>query len=204
MRRVILCCFFAFAAGSALSSCGTNTPPPVYVEATWQVRCLRFDGTPMTSGCTEPPQRSVFGYNGTDQQQVACSIREAGAVRTINFRAFGRGADGVSFGLTLANASIPAAGGSPSGACTFSFNEDNVYSAPCSGVEPSMMTPCQVGNITFGELDGSQTMRVEVYCIEAPATADSTIHRGISLPGSGDGQEYEPFPVTFYDCPVSH
>jgi hypothetical protein len=203
MRRVIFCCFIALAAGSALSSCGTNTPPPVYVEATWQVRCLRFDGTPMTSGCTEPPVRAVFGYNGTDRQQVTCSIRESGANRTINFRAAGQGADGVAFSIGLANAIIPAGGGTPAGACNFTFAEGNTYSAPCGGLEPSPAQPCQVRNIEFGELDGSSTMQVDVYCIEAPATADSTIHRGATLPGSGSGQEMEPFPVTFYDCPVT-
>ena len=114
MRRVILCCFIAFAAGSALSSCGTNTPPPVYVEVAWQVRCLRFDGTPMTSGCSEPPVREVNGYNGTDRRQVSCSIRENGAIRTINYRAAGQGADGVAYSIVLTNAAIPSGGGTPS------------------------------------------------------------------------------------------
>lgn len=202
MRRTIFCCFIALAAGSALSSCGTNTPPPVYAEATWQVRCLRFDGTPMPSGCSEPPVRGVFGYNGTDRQQVSCSILENGAVRTINFRAAGQGADGVPFSIALINASIPTAGGTPSGSCTFSFSEGNTYSAPCGGAEPSERQPCQVRDIEFGELDGSTTMRAEVYCIEAPSTVDSNIHRGATLPGSGSGQALTPFPITFYDCPV--
>ncbi len=204
MRRAILCCFLALAAGSALSSCGSNTAPPTYVEVTWQVRCLRFDGTPMTSGCTEPPVRAVYGYNGTDQQQVDCSIHETGTVRTVNFRAFGRDETGNRFGISLVNASIASTGGPPGlGSCTFSFTDGNVYSAPCSGLEPTVDHPCQVRNIAFGTLDGSSTMRAEVYCIEAPATADSTIHRGATLPGSGSNQEMEPFPVTFYDCPVT-
>ena len=98
MRRSLLTCFIAFAAGSFLPSCGMNTPPPPYIEATWQVRCLRFDGTPMTMGCTQPPERSIFGYNGTDQQRLTCNIRESGAVRTINFSASARGmTDGVTF-----------------------------------------------------------------------------------------------------------
>lgn len=203
MRRAIFCCFIALAAGSALSSCGTNTPPPVYVEVTWQVRCLRFDGTPMTSGCTEPPVRAVYGYNGTDQQRVACSIAETGMIRTINFTAAGRGADGVAFSIGLSNASIPTTGGTPGGACSFTFSDGNIYTAPCGGAEPSPAQPCQVRNITFGELDGSSTMQAEVYCVEAPATADSTIHRGVSEAGSGEGQEMSPFTVTFYDCPIS-
>ncbi len=203
MRAALICFFLASAAGFVLSSCGTNTPPPTYVEATWQVRCLRFDGTPMTTGCTQPPQRGVYGYDGTERQDVVCSIAERGMVRTINFSAYGQGEDGVRFGIVLANATIPAAGGTPTSSCTFSFSYGNQYQARCGGADPSPEQPCQVRNITFGELDGSSTMRVEVYCVEAPNTADSSIRRGVSEPGSGDGQELSPFVVTYYDCPVT-
>lgn len=200
MRPVIAAASFALV-GLALSSCGTNTPPPVYVEASWQVRCLRFDGTPLM-GCTEPAQRDIFAYNGDMQQRVTCQIREMGAVRTINFTAAGR-SEGVAYSISLQNASIPAEGGAPSGACTFSFSDGNTYSAPCGPAEPTAAQPCQIRQIRFGEFEGSPTMQTEIYCVEAPATVDSTIHRGATLPGSGMGQEYEPFVVTFYDCPVN-
>jgi hypothetical protein len=206
MRRVTFLCFLALAAGFVISSCGTNTPAPPWVEATWQVRCLTFAGIPMTTGCTEPPQRSVYGYDGTGSQDVVCSIRESGGLRTINFSSYAVGEDGVRYGIALSNATIPVGGGSPSGtACRFSFDDMNHYQGECGAAAPSMTgAPCQVGPITFGEFEGSPTMEVPVYCIEAPNTVDSSIHRGITQAGSGMGQNMQPFTVTFYDCPVSH
>lgn len=186
------------------ASCSSPAQPP-YADITYQTRCTRRDGTSIM-GCSPGPSRDIYGFSGDMGQRFSCTISEHAGMRTVNFTVTATAADTTRLGVTLSNATVPAAGGAVQNVCTFSWTDGNTYGGSCGANAPNMTQPCQVSGINFttDTATGLPLMDVNVLCLEAPSipVATPAITRSVSRAGPDTGLDMMPFTIHFYSCPV--
>lgn len=186
---------------------GSCTPPaqPTYADISYQTRCQHLDGSPIV-GCTTPVGRDIFGFSGDSGQRFSCTIVEHAGMRGVNFSVTATTADGTRTGVTLANASVPAAGGPVSGVCQFTWTDGNTYGGNCGAIAPTATQPCQVSaiNFTTDSATGLPLMDVNVFCLDAPSIPATTpaSTRSVSTSGNMAGDEMRPMTIHFFSCPV--
>jgi hypothetical protein len=205
MRLQLLAGLGLSAAVSMLTASCTPPAQPAYADISYQTRCIHLDGTPIM-GCSTPISRDIYGFSGDMGQRFSCTIIEHAGQRAVNFTVTAQSADGTRLGLTLANASVPAAGGPVTGSCQFTWTDGNTYGGACGASAPTASQPCQVSNIDFttDTATGLPLMDVNVLCLDAGSMpiADPPISRSLSKVGTMPGDEMRPVTIHFYSCPT--
>src|SRR5262245_23210287 len=92
--------------GLGLSGCKSETDPPIYLETSYQVRCI--DCVPRTS---DDPRRRIMLLDGEEDWSISCSVATVGGKPTVTLNA----ANSDDYGLRITRATI---GGDPSDACS--------------------------------------------------------------------------------------
>jgi hypothetical protein len=191
----------------ALASLSGGCPSPAqpaYADITYQTRCVHLDGTPIT-GCNPPPSRDIYGFSGDMGQRFSCTISEHAGMRGVNFTVAAHAADGTPIGVSLQNATVPAAGGAVQGTCQFTWTDGNTFGGNCGAVAPSASQPCQIRSVEFttDTATGLPLMNVDAYCLDAPSIPPQSpaVLRSVSAAGAGT-ESMMPFTIHFYSCPV--
>jgi hypothetical protein len=161
--------------GLSLFGCKSESDPPVYLDAAYQLRCI--DCQPRTA---DDPQREVKLLDGEEGWTITCSVSPVGGKPAVTFNASYRGErSSESYGLRVTRAPI---GGDPSDACLVRVVEGaNTYEGKCTADDPDDQRPCKVdfeqdGNIVEGR----------VYCDRIPNNVNLSSFRYLVDPGSRD------------------
>lgn len=166
---------------ACIASCSSDTTPTVYIQLSYQVRCL--DCSPRAP---DDNQHDVKNVDGEDGYKLTCDVKKEGGERKVDFAVEHVSSDaGSNYTFKLDSGNLD--GDDSSGACQITVIEgDNTYKAACSSDEPSESSPCQAHfNVDNGIIKGS------VLCNNIANEATSTLTRYVVKPGTrADAAEF--------------
>jgi hypothetical protein len=168
------------------ASCSSDTTPTVYIQLSYQVRCL--DCNPRAPDDNEHVIKNVDGEDG---YKLTCQVKKENGVRRVDFSVAHTSSDAASsYTFTLEKGSLD--GDDSSGECQVTVIEgDNTYKAPCSSDEPSDDSPCQAQfSVDKGVIKGG------VLCNNILNEAASTLTRYVVSPGT----RTDPAGFSLYGC----
>ena len=154
-------------APTVLIGCPGDDPPPLFVEAAWQVHC------DIQGGCLLPPSRAVSGIDGENGVDLFCSTIPTGDSVVVTMRALAS-----EFGLEFQGLSIPLDGGDIGGSsCQVMLTEGpNQYTGACGPAvvgggcleDPEISSnscdqACQIFDVSIDSGD-PPTIRGSIYC----------------------------------------
>lgn len=155
-------------------ACKTESSPPVYLDADYQLRCR--DCEPRTG---DDPEREIALLDGEFDFKITCEVKRISGKRSMNLvvaHDAERQAD--RYGIRITRGNIDE--GDQSDECKVRINEGaNIYEGACTGDDPSTEQPCKVSFDREGEIvEGS------VYCDKIPNQANLASFRYLVNPGS--------------------
>lgn len=201
MRSMMLASFLLLSAALALGlgACNNTTPPRLYAQMSWKMRCPNPASLPSdcSMGCTEGMDRFIDSFTGENGTSITCSVTETADQRILNFRF--QHVNG--YAVQFQNVAVPLNGGSALTG-TVRFREDNEYQGLAGAVAPSTSQPCQVSNVEFfrDEMSGDPTIRGHVLCQTMRSDANRMLCRGLSASG-GAGTLTSPSEFVIFGCP---
>lgn len=160
------------------ASCSSDTTPTVYIQLSYQVRCL--DCNPRAPDDNEHDVKNVDGEDGYN---LSCTVKKEDGERKVTFTADHLSSDsGSNYSFKLENGNLD--GDDTSGECQVTIIEgDNTYKSPCSSDAPSDDSPCQAQfSVDNGVIKGG------VLCNNIVNEATSALTRYVVAPGSRTDQ----------------
>lgn len=162
----------ALALGSALSglvaSCASEDAAPLYVDATYQLRCI--DCSPRVP---DDPVRDIQVLDGERGFTVECNVNDAGGKKELTFSAKYVDATSSSKNYELKISQARYEGKDPGSDCEVSVAESaNRYVGKCTAGTPTATEPCQLSFKIDGDI-----VKGSVFCdkIPNPSTSPQTV-----------------------------
>ena len=167
---------FAVVLGVGSLSCKSESTPPIYLDANYQLRCL--DCQPRTG---DEPEREIALLDGEFDWRISCAVSRISGKDSITLTAthdVERTSDRYGFRITRG----VVGDDEQSDECRVRITEGaNTYEGACTGDEPSEDAPCQIELEQEGAvIEGS------IYCDRIPNSANLTSYRYLVDPGSND------------------
>jgi hypothetical protein len=171
-----------------LAACKSESDPPVYLGAEYQLRCL--DCEPRMP---DSPVREVALLDGEEGWTISCSIRELSGRPAMNLDARYQGErEDDRYGLRIRSAHI---GGEVNDQCRVRVTEGvNEFEGGCTKGDPDPSVDAQC-KVSFKVYD-PQIIRGQVFCDQLPQPAAVTNFRYLVSPGTRD----EPMEFDVYNC----
>jgi len=165
---VVVCGLGAFA-------CKSESDPPVYLDAEYQLRCL--DCTPATA---DSPEHEIQLLDGEFDWRVECDVRSIGGRPTLTVNAqYLPGRESDEYGFKFTRVAI-GEDEEQTDVCTIAVTEaDNTYEAGCTSGDPTGDKRCQV---SFERKD--EIVEGTVYCNKIPNPRFLQTYRYLVGPGS--------------------
>jgi hypothetical protein len=172
-----------------LAACKSESEPPVYLEADYQLRCIDCDPR-----MPDAPIREVALLDGEEGWKISCSIKELSGrpAMTLDARYQGERADD-KHGLRITRAHI---GGDVNDQCVVRVTEGvNEFEGGCTkgDPDPEANMPCKVSFKVYDQ----QIIRGNVLCDQLPQPAAQTNFRYLVKPG---GKRDQGMSFEVYNC----
>jgi hypothetical protein len=168
------------------AACKTESAPPVYLDANYQLRCV--DCEPRTG---DDPEREVALLDGELDFTISCDVKRISGKNslTLSFKHDGaRPSD--TYGIRVTRANIDAQ--DQSNECKVRITEGaNIYEGACTGDDPSTEQPCKVSFDQKAEI-----VQGSVYCNKIPNQGNLASFRYLVDPGSQD----KPMKLAVHNC----
>lgn len=177
---------FAVVCCLAQAACKTESSPPIYLDANYQVRCL--DCEPRTG---DDPERDIALLDGEDDFKITCDVKRISGKRSMTLVvSHNSERESSRYGFRITRANIDDV--DQPGECKIRVTEGaNVYEGACTGGEPSTEQPCTV------EFDRkAEIVEGRVYCDKIPNQANLASFRYFLDPGSND----DPMKFEVHNC----
>jgi hypothetical protein len=168
------------------AACKTESSPPVYFDANYQLRCL--DCEPRTG---DDPERDIALLDGEEDFEITCNVKRISGKRSITLVVnHDAERESARYGIRITRANIDS--GDQPDECEIRVTEGaNVYEGACTGGETSTEQPCSVSFDRKAEIvEGS------VYCDKIPNQANLASFRYLLSPGSND----KPMKFEVHNC----
>jgi len=160
----------------------------VHGQLQWRVRCAA------ASGPSCGVDRTLSAFDREAGATMQCSVVETATTRTLTFF----GSFGSDYGLSLMNAELPRAGGSPSarGGCSvLAVESGGIWGGDCGATT----APCRV-DITFGADAESSLVVGQIFCASMTPLGGGTALRDLTATGEGTAAETTPAVFAFRNC----
>lgn len=177
----------AVVCGLLGSACKSESTPPIYLDAEYQVRCLDCE-----QHATDDPAREVSRIGGELDTKITCSVSKIDGERSLNLLLdYNPGRESSRYGLRITRGLIDSA--EQDDECTVRINEgQNNYEGACSGEDPTESLPCKVTFETEGEIISGT-----VYCDKIANPSNLVSDRYVVQPGTRD----KPAKFEVHNCP---
>jgi hypothetical protein len=163
----------AVVCSVSVLACKSESDPPIYLDANYQLRCLDCQGR------SDDPEREITYLDGEFDFKISCEVRQIGGERSMNLEAqYQGGRSSERYGLRILRANIEER--EQNDECRVRVHEgDNTYEGACTGETPSGEAPCQVSFERKNEIvEGS------LYCDRIPNLGNLSTYRYLVEPGS--------------------
>jgi hypothetical protein len=166
-------------------ACKSESTPPIYVDADWQLRCR--DCEPRTA---DDPERKVAYLDGEFDFKITCDVKEISGKPSMTLVvAHDSDRQSERYGIRITRANIE---GDQPDECKVRINEGaNIYEGACSGDDPTTEQPCKV---SFDQKD--QIVEARVYCDKIPNQANLASFRYLVDPGTDE----KPIKLAVHNC----
>jgi hypothetical protein len=165
----------AVVLGVGLLSCTSESEPPIYFDANYQVRCL--DCQPRTA---DEPERDIALLDGEFDWRISCAVSRIAGEDSLTLTATHETErTSQRYGVRITRAIL---GDDQSSECRVRIIEGaNTYEGACTSGEPTEELPCQVEFEREGGI-----IEGRVYCNRIRNEANLASYRYLVDPGSSD------------------
>lgn len=170
--------------GVLLSACTSDTTPAIYIDMSYQVRCLNCERT-----AQDDVPREIKNVSGENSLTLKCEVRKVNGMRRVEFSIDHPSSNqddsyGIEVSGNLDSSDL-------ADACVTVREGDNTYSYMCPNDDESFTIPCQASY----ELN-DKIITGQVICKDIPNASTNTLTRSVVAPGSRtDGA-----PFKLYGC----
>lgn len=181
MRRLLVC-LVAAPALLAVTACVRQDPAPLFVDMTYQVRCV--DCTPRS---VDDAPHAIAALNGEDGFAVSCRVQRPGKDRLVSFSATFKDAkhSDKNYSIKIRQADLDRA--DPGAGCLVDIAEGaNTYEGTCTSGDPADDKPCQ---LKLSAKDG--IVKGSLFCVNIPNRSENSLTRHIVSPDSTDPASFE-------------
>jgi hypothetical protein len=165
---------FAVVCSLGQVGCKTESTPPVYLDANYQLRCV--DCEPRTG---DDPEREVALLDGESDFVISCDVKRISGKQSLSL-SFTHDVSRSSerYGIRITRANIDA--DDQSNECKVRITEGaNIYEGACTGDDPTTEQPCKV---SFTHKD--EIVSGSIYCDKIPNQGNLASFRYLVNPGS--------------------
>ena len=180
MRPLLVLSLFT---ASALMACVNQDPAPLFLQTSYQVRCL--DCTPVT---TDNLARTVAALDGESGFSVACSAQRSGKDRLLSFSGtlIDPKHESNNYSLKIIQANLDKS--DPGAGCRVVITEGaNTYESHCTGGDPTPDEPCQITKLKAA--NGIVTGKL--LCNNIPNRTDANTTRYVVKPSTTSPADFE-------------
>jgi hypothetical protein len=180
MRPLLVLSLFA---APALMACVNQDPAPLFLQTSYQVRCL--DCMPVT---TDNLARTVAALDGESGFSVACSAQPSGKDRLLSFSVTLIDAKHESndYSFKIIQADLDKS--DPGAACRVVVTEGaNAYEGHCTGGDPTTDNPCQITKLR----DDHGIVKGNLLCNNIPNRTDANTTRYVVKPSTMTPADFE-------------
>jgi hypothetical protein len=180
MRPLLVLSLFT---ASALMACVNQDPAPLFLQTSYQVRCL--DCMPVT---TDNLARTVAALDGDGGFSVACSAQPSGNDRLLSFSValIDPKHESNNYSFKVIQAKLDKS--DPGGSCRVVVAEGaNTYEGHCTGGSPTPDEPCQITKLK--DVNGIVTGKL--LCNNIPNRTDANTTRYVVKPGTTTAADFE-------------
>jgi hypothetical protein len=165
MRRLLASCLVAVPA---LIACSNQDPAPMFVEVSYQVRCINC-----SPRAADDSPHAVTALDGENGFHVSCDIEQPAKDRLISFSV-----QNGNYAIKILQAALDKP--SPGTNCSVVVIEgSNTYRGACTDGSPTADEPCQVKlGVSHGNVTGT------LLCENIPNDSDATVMRHVVKPGT--------------------
>lgn len=165
---------FVVVCGLGAVACKTESNPPIYLDADYQLRCR--DCEPRTG---DDPEREIALLDGEQDFKISCEVKRISGKQSMTLNVVHE-ADRASnrYGIRITRANIDES--DQSSECKVRITEGaNTYEGACTGDDPSTEQPCKV---SFDRKE--EIVSGSVYCDKIPNQGNLSSFRYLVDPGT--------------------
>lgn len=179
MGLAVVCVLGTFA-------CKSESDPPVYLDAQYQLRCI--DCTPRTS---DSPEHEIALLDGEFDWKVECSVDEIDGNETLTVDAlYNVRRESERYGIEITR--VRLGDEDQSDDCVITLTEgDNTYEAGCTRGDPEGDKRCKVSFDRKAEV-----VEGTIFCDKIPSPQFLQNYRYLVAPGSND----RPAKIEVHNC----